>query len=238
MRRAWLEAELARGRSIESIARDVEKHPSTVAYWVNKHQLVSRHARKHAARGGIDRELLESLVRVGLTVRAIAAELDVSYSTVRHWLRRYGLETQGTSRRRAVATTLRKRDDGSAEARCPIHGLTTFGPRSRGGWRCLKCRADAVAKRRRLVKATLVREAGGRCVRCGYDRSLAALQFHHRDPTSKQFHIAYRGVTRSIAAARAEADKCILLCANCHAEIEAAAATLRRSGRESLEGPG
>ena len=51
MDRDWLEAQLAAGRSIESIAREVGKHPSTVGYWVKKHGLRSQHAAKHAARG-------------------------------------------------------------------------------------------------------------------------------------------------------------------------------------------
>jgi hypothetical protein len=72
----------------------------------------------------------------------------------------------------------------------------------------------------------LVADAGGSCVLCGYSRSLAALQFHHIDPATKRFHIAHRGVTRSMAAARAEAAKCVLLCANCHAEVEGGVATL------------
>jgi hypothetical protein len=67
----------------------------------------------------------------------------------------------------------------------------------------------------------LVAEAGGCCVLCGYAESPAALHFHHIDPTTKSFGVGYTGVTRSIAAARAEAAKCVLLCATCHAEVEA-----------------
>jgi hypothetical protein len=76
------------------------------------------------------------------------------------------------------------------------------------------------------VKAILVAEAGGGCSRCGYARSVAALHFHHVDPRTKAFSLSFAGVTRSIAAARKEAAKCVLLCANCHAEVEAEAAIL------------
>ncbi len=78
-----------------------------------------------------------------------------------------------------------------------------------------------MAERRRKVKRILVAEAGGRCSRCGYDRCIAALQFHHLDPSAKSFTLSSKGVTRGIDRARAEARKCILLCANCHAEVEA-----------------
>ena len=105
---------------------------------------------------------------------------------------------------------------------CAVHGETEFVQRGdTGGWRCVPCRAEAVSHRRRRVKAILVEEAGGRCIACGYDRCMAALQFHHVDPETKQFSLGRRGVARSLDKARTEARKCVLLCANCHAEVEA-----------------
>jgi hypothetical protein len=71
------------------------------------------------------------------------------------------------------------------------------------------------------VKLILVEEAGGARLGCGYDTCVAALQFHHIDPATKEFALSAEGVTRSLARARAEAAKCVLLCANCHAEVEA-----------------
>ena len=71
MERDWLEARLAEGQSIEAIAKEVGKHPSTVGYWVKKYGLRSEHARRHAARGGADRETLRELVERGLSVRQI-----------------------------------------------------------------------------------------------------------------------------------------------------------------------
>jgi len=69
-----------------------------------------------------------------------------------------------------------------------------------------------------------VAEAGGRCSLCGYDRYIGALQFHHRDGEVKEFGLADRGLTRSLDAVKAEAAKCVLLCANCHSEVEAGVA--------------
>jgi hypothetical protein len=73
------------------------------------------------------------------------------------------------------------------------------------------------------VYARKLAEAGGACVACGYDRCMAALQFHHLRPDEKQFSLGRKGVARSLEKARAEARKCVLLCANCHAEVEAGA---------------
>jgi hypothetical protein len=83
-----------------------------------------------------------------------------------------------------------------------------------------------VNEHRRRVKQTLVAEAGGRCILCGYDRCVRALEFHHVDPATKRFGVALRGVARSLERARAEAAKCVLLCSNCHMEVEAGLASV------------
>ena len=103
---------------------------------------------------------------------------------------------------------------------CARHGSTEFWLDGRGIYRCLRCRSEAVARRRRRLKAIAVSEAGGRCSICGYDRYIGALQFHHRDTAEKSFGLGERGLTRSLAAVRAEVSKCVLLCANCRAEVE------------------
>jgi transposase-like protein len=215
----WLASQLESGRSIESIARETGKSASTVASWVDKHGLTSQHAARHRARGGLTREQLEPLVEARVPIRAMAGQLGVSYSTVRHWLKRYGLVT---SRGRRLAGTMEMRDEGAETglADCPVHGPTRHIRRKDGGVRCLACRSDAVTARRRRVKALLVAEAGGCCVLCGYGDNVGALHFHHVDPATKVFSLGNTGVTRSLAKARAEAAKCVLLCARCHAEVE------------------
>ena len=83
------------------------------------------------------------------------------------------------------------------------------------------------AARRRRIKRQLIEEAGGGCILCGYDRFPGALQFHHLDPAQKSFALSVQGVARSLEKARAEAAKCVLMCANCHAEVEGGLATIR-----------
>ena len=218
MDREWLEEQLQGGRSIEAIAREVGRHPSSVGYWVRKHGLRSGHAERHAARGGIARDELAALVDAGLAIRAMAARLGVSYATVRHWLEVHGLRTAWSAeqgRRKSARALAATRIPGT----CPVHGDVLLALRTKR-FRCERCAREAVASRRRAVKATLVAEAGGACLLCGYDEAPAALHFHHLDPAAKAFTLAARGVSRSLARARAEAAKCVLLCANCHAAVE------------------
>jgi len=54
---------------------------------------------------------------------------------------------------------------------------------------------------------------------CGYARCSINLHFHHVDPGAKSFAM-HMGVGKSLAAFRDEAKKCVLVCANCHGEIE------------------
>jgi transposase len=212
-----LASQLAEGRSIEAIARECGRPASTVAYWINKHGLSSSHAPRHAARGGIERERLETLVQEGLSIRQIAARCDVSATTVRHWLQRYELKTQ-------PARYVHRDEAKPAQLlrECSRHGWGAFvRVGAVGTYRCARCNTEAVTERRRQVKALLVAEAGGACIACGFDAYVGALQFHHRDPKTKSFEISKQGITRSIARLREEARKCVLLCANCHAMVEA-----------------
>ena len=74
--------------------------------------------------------------------------------------------------------------------------------------------------RGRKKKIDLVNLFGGKCSECGYDKNLAALTFHHLDPKEKSFKMDMRSLSnRKWSTIKREADKCILLCANCHAEL-------------------
>lgn len=79
--------------------------------------------------------------------------------------------------------------------------------------------SKAVQKRRLKLKQLSVDYKGGCCERCGYKKSLSALEFHHLDPNEKDFSISKNGDTKSWERIKKELDKCILVCANCHREI-------------------
>lgn len=78
----------------------------------------------------------------------------------------------------------------------------------------------AVTQRRKMIRVKAIKYKGGKCSRCGYDKCNDALDFHHVDGR-KDFGISQEGLTRSWEKVKAEVDKCILVCANCHREEHA-----------------
>lgn len=220
MDKGWLQECLAAGMSLDAIGERAGKHPSTVGYWLKKHGLRAAGRERHAPKGAVDEARLRELVESGASIRQIAKELGIGYSTVRYWLERCDLETDPGVRRRESAAA-REAGLERARLRCPKHGRTAFTQRPDGGFRCQRCNSMAVSERRRRVKRQLVREAGGACAICGFSGHPRALQFHHLDPATKNFHLGHQGRTRRISEMREEAAKCVLLCANCHALVEA-----------------
>src|SRR4051812_35708684 len=179
----------------------------------------------------MDRRILEELVAAGASVTRISRETGLSRHAVKAALKREDLRTE---RSRRLDSSRRAREAGISrlERRCPRHGAVSFARDARGTFRCTSCSSAAVSKRRRKVKAILVSEAGGRCALCGYERCVSALAFHHLDPGAKSFGLAEGGLAHSLARARAEVAKCALLCANCHAEVEAGLVVLPNAREE------
>ena len=75
-----------------------------------------------------------------------------------------------------------------------------------------------VKKRRSVLKEELVKYKGGKCEICGYNKCIEALEFHHLNREEKDFTISSY-LRLGIDKLKKEADKCILVCANCHREI-------------------
>jgi hypothetical protein len=49
---------------------------------------------------------------------------------------------------------------------------------------------------------------------------MRALHFHHVDPAKKRIELNAKGIALALDTLRTEAAKCVLLCSNCHAEVE------------------
>jgi transposase-like protein len=214
---------LARGVSVEQIGRRFGRHPSTISYWMRKYGLEAPNRAKHASKGGIERERLTQLVGRGMTIGEIAEEVGLSKGAVRHWLGRYGLQTSRRPGERSGPRGHEAKQAGrlTVTMTCVHHGESEFLLEGRGAYRCRLCRSEALSLRRQTLTAMLVADAGGRCCLCGYDRHIGALHFHHVDPGAPRTSVSAARITDRIDRFREAARTRVLLCSNCHAEVEA-----------------
>jgi len=109
---------------------------------------------------------------------------------------------------------------------CETHGLTLFIVDCHKQARCRKCKSQAEKKRLRRLKAKAVAYKGGKCIHCGYKKCQAALDFNHRDPSTKKFNIGDGAKDWDVL--KKELDKTDLVCTNCHREIERNTKTERK----------
>ena len=105
---------------------------------------------------------------------------------------------------------------------CATCGVTFIPTRAWGKYCSTACRVNSPAKRartrdyqsfRREWLNTIKVDIG--CAICGYNKHPAALDFDHRDPSTKSFNIS-QDPKRSLQSILDEIAKCDVLCANCH----------------------
>ena len=82
-------------------------------------------------------------------------------------------------------------------------------------WECRKCQSKRI---RRARKEEAVSILGGSCIKCGYDKCIDALDFHHKDPKLKKTEVSN---LIDAACFWDEVKKCVLLCCRCHTELHA-----------------
>ena len=229
MDRESLRVLLAQGLSVEKIAERFDRHPTTVSYWMRRHGLQAVNRDKYAAKGGIEREALEALVRSGR--RSARSPTESGGARERCVTGSPGMgcgPTAGAAAPRPPAKLVKDGVLGSIRRPCARHGETEFVLEGRGYYRCKRCRAEGIAQPAAPAEGIqLVKEAGGRCRICGYDLHVARCEFHHLEPADKRMGVSAGGMlTLSLETLRAEVRKCVLLCSNCHAEVEAGVTTL------------
>ena len=157
---------------------------------------------------GMDREQLVKLIDAGYTQRQIAEAVGGSQGNVKYWLAKFGLKTKAT---------------GARELSCKLCGETNpdlFYKHKDGSirYRCKNCDNMETIKRFREYKQAAVEYKGCKCERCGYNKCLGALDFHHLDPLEKDPNWK-RMRNWPLDKVKGELDKCILVCKNCHSEI-------------------
>lgn len=155
------------------------------------------------------KDILIKFIDQGLSTWKIATELKTNQTQVRNWLKQYDLKTQ------RVSNKILK------QKQCPkckqIKNLDSFYQSSKSSSYCKKCISNYNTSNRQTVKQQSVDYLGGECSKCGYNKCIAALEFHHVNPKEKDIDYAYYKWNFNNKL-KAELDKCVLLCANCHRE--------------------
>jgi hypothetical protein len=86
-------------------------------------------------------------------------------------------------------------------------------------WKRTRCNSCTITLHRQRMKKACVEYMDTTCIICGYDKCVAALEFHHKNPDEKEFGIAQGGITYSWDKIYKELKKCVMICSNCHKEI-------------------
>jgi hypothetical protein len=143
----------------------------------------------------VERDVLQDLINKKLSTSEIGKRLGCSPTNVLYWIHKLGIHPSFNPHGKG------RRTKSPEETAARIAGHVTI--------------------HRRRLKARAIAYKGGKCALCGYDRCNAAMEFHHLDKTIKSFGLSKKGVTRAWSSIQTELDKCILICANCHREVEA-----------------
>lgn len=151
---------------------------------------------------------LEQLIEAGMSTYEIATKFAKSQCAIRYWLAKHGLKTKHKAFGASTPKYLCKE--------CGAEGKDLFAagkPRV-----CKKCLSEKSTGDYRRRRSDMVEYKGGKCVICGYNRTKSALHMHHVDPDEKDPRWNWIR-NRSLENLKEELDKCVLVCANCHAEI-------------------
>lgn len=147
----------------------------------------------------MNREQLQQMVDEGLSSYKISDRTGKSKTTVRYWLNKYSLGTKKVFR-----------------CACGEANPNNFFPGRYS--ECKRCRRRWQNGASKRNKTTLVEYKGGKCVCCGYNTYIGALDFHHLDPRGKDPN--WKKMRHwSAERVKKEVDKCVLLCRNCHSEV-------------------
>lgn len=169
-------------------------------------------------------DILKELVDNGLSSYQIADKLKLSPTNVRYWLRKYKLQTKHKNKESELKTHHK------CNVCLQVKELNSdnFYMRKNGKsfhHYCKDCNNKKVVELQRARKQTYIEYLGGKCKKCGYDKCNGALDFHHLDPSKKEFNISSNR-SFDINLMKKELDKCIILCRNCHAEFHAGLVTI------------
>lgn len=146
----------------------------------------------------MDKAVLTQAVAAGSSIAELARQFSVAKATIRYWMKKFELKTVRLPRQRYAL---------AGPKHCRVCGKADTAK-----WLCPGCNTKV---RRFRQKTRAVALLGGKCNRCGWDKHLAGLEFHHTNGSTKEITIG-QVANKSWAVIKRELAKCELLCSCCH----------------------
>lgn len=161
----------------------------------------------------MQKEILYDKFNQGLSLRQIALDLNVSYNTIRYWAKKYGLKKKVQKQCIICLADLTGNQTKYCSNNCKAKAHYNKHKSNPNSYHSQTLRG---LKRKMLF----IKELGAACEICGYNKNLAALEFHHKDPSTKLLALDMRSLSNNaLTTLRKELIKCRLLCSNCHKEL-------------------
>jgi hypothetical protein len=172
------------------------------------------------------KEYLEKLLNENFSLNQISKLTNKSLGSIRYWTKKYNLNSNHkTFSANDKLCDLHLKTDKKLCTRCnqelPLSEFYQKRGVAYGSFYCKKCTNTQTVERQQKRKMEWVEYKGGKCEKCGYDKYIGALEFHHNDPSKKDFTLAHVKLKTSDTKIQEELDKCTLLCSNCHREVHA-----------------
>jgi 5-methylcytosine-specific restriction endonuclease McrA len=173
----------------------------------------------------MNKEELQDYITQKLSIRQIAKECDTSYTSIRYWLKKYQIKPAYD--KFGVKEYGETRFCTKCEKDVPTQNFYKRRNKLFSSVYCKDCSNRTTVERMREFKKKCVDYKGGECQICGYKKYIGALEFHHIDPSQKDFNISHFRKYSFDDITKYELDKCALLCANCHREVESGITLLK-----------
>ena len=175
------------------------------------------------------RDKVIELKKIGKSYDEIKKELNISKSTISYHCKRYGLDYIGPTKKLDELTIKEIKKfcesntikEASEKFKVSISSIKRYKRKkekiSLTDIEKKNKQVTRISNWRRKIKLKALEYKGGKCEKCGYNRCVSSMDFHHLDPNEKDFGLS--GSIKSWEITKKELDKCILVCKNCHGEI-------------------
>lgn len=167
----------------------------------------------------MQKEELTQKVLEGWSIQELAAEFGKGKATIRYWLKRYQLITNGKSGAKKTIDASLDNKHSKKCTRCnkDKNVIDFFIRKDRSAYSsyCRQCNTDLSLVRETTTKLACIEYLGNKCIKCGIEDHYSIYDFHHTEPEHKDFSIRSHK-SKSFLSVKKELDKCELLCANCH----------------------